>query len=75
MDPIRELHLLEKVEQLQHLKPNSQDLLLENLKMLEYFHFSKECLENQRSQKKGKVLIVGEFLNKQKLLALKVLPS
>jgi hypothetical protein len=72
-DQIKELRLLEKVERLRHLKPNSLGLLLENRKTLEYFLFSKECLETQRSQKKEKVLTVEEFPNKQKHLALKAL--
>jgi hypothetical protein len=61
-----------KEELLPRLKPNSQDLLPENPRTPEYFHFSKECLENQRNQKRAKVLIAEEFRNKQKLLVLKV---
>ena len=68
---------MEKEELLQLLltKLNNRDLLLENLRTLEYFHFSKECLVSLRNLKREKVLTVVEFRNKQKLLAHKVLPS
>ena len=75
---IRELIQMEKKELdllLLVTKLNSLDLLLENLKMREYFHFSKECLESLRKRIKVKAPIVAEFPNKQKLPALKALHS